>query len=126
MSEPVSRSTSASTDTSFVRACALSDVPEAGAVGVEVDGVPVAVVRSEGEVHAIYNVCSHEEVALSEGDVEDGEIECWLHGSRFDLRSGRPTGLPATEPVPVYPVRVENGDVLVDVRHPIIEGATTP
>ncbi|HEY6738711.1 MAG TPA: non-heme iron oxygenase ferredoxin subunit [Actinopolymorphaceae bacterium] len=109
-----------------MRACALTDIPEVGAVGVEIDGVPVAVVRSEGEVHAIYNVCSHEEVALSEGDVEDGEIECWLHGSRFDLRNGEPTGLPATEPVPVYPVRVEDGDVLVDVRHPIIEGAATP
>ena len=52
---------------------------------------------------------------LSEGDVEDCEIECWLHGSRFDLRTGKPTGLPATEPVAVYPVTVEGDDVLVDV-----------
>jgi 3-phenylpropionate/trans-cinnamate dioxygenase ferredoxin component len=77
------------------------------------------VVRSHGELYALYNVCSHEEVELSEGDVDDGEIECWLHGSRFDLRTGRPTGLPATEPVPVYPVKVDGEAVLVDVHNPL-------
>jgi 3-phenylpropionate/trans-cinnamate dioxygenase ferredoxin subunit len=51
--------------------------------------------------------------------VEGCEIECWLHGSRFDLRTGKPTSLPATEPVPIYPVKVEGGDVLVDVHTPI-------
>jgi len=40
-------------------------------------------------------------------------IECWLHGSCFDLRTGKPTGYPATEPVPVYPVKIEGGDVYV-------------
>ena len=48
--------------------------------------------------------------------MEDCEIECWLHGSRFDLRTGKPTGLPATEPVAVYPVTVQGDDVLVDVH----------
>ncbi|GAB3419796.1 non-heme iron oxygenase ferredoxin subunit [Flindersiella endophytica] len=104
----------------FVKACPLAEVAEGSAVGVEVDGVPVAIVHSDGgEVHAIHNVCSHAEVALSEGDVEDGEIECWLHGSRFDLRSGQPTGLPATEPVPIYPVKVDGDDVLVDIENPL-------
>jgi 3-phenylpropionate/trans-cinnamate dioxygenase ferredoxin component len=103
----------------FVKACALGDIPDTGAVGVTVGDTPVAVVRSEGNVYAIHDVCSHAEVQLSEGDVEDGEVECWLHGSRFDLRTGKPTGLPATEPVPVYPVQIEGGDVLVDVHHPL-------
>ena len=52
---------------------------------------------------------------LSEGDVWDCSIECWLHGSRFDLKTGDPIGLPATEPVPVYPVEVRDGDVYVRV-----------
>jgi 3-phenylpropionate/trans-cinnamate dioxygenase ferredoxin subunit len=104
----------------FAKACPLSSVAEGTAVGVEIDGVPVAIVRSQdGEVHAIHNVCSHAEVALSEGDVEDGEVECWLHGSRFDLRTGQPTGLPATEPVPIYPVQVDGDVVLVDVSNPL-------
>ena len=55
-------------------------------------------------------------LAESEGDVEDGHIECWLHGSLFDLRTGAPTGLPAVRPVPTYPVTVEGDDVLVQME----------
>ncbi len=99
----------------YVRACRADEVAEATAVRVVIDGVPVAVVRSDGEVYAIHDVCSHANVALSEGEVEDGAIECWLHGSRFDLVSGRPSGLPATQPVPVYPVKIDGDDVLVSV-----------
>ena len=54
--------------------------------------------------------------ALSDGDVADCEIECWLHGSCFDLRSGKPTGLPATEPVAVFPTEVRGDDVYVELR----------
>ena len=97
----------------FQRACALADVPEEGAVGVEVAGVPVAVVRAGGEVFALHDVCSHEEVPLSEGEIYDCTVECWLHGSCFDLRTGDPTGPPATVPVPVYPVKIEGDDVYV-------------
>ena len=100
----------------FVRACSLADVPDGGAVRVLLDGVPVAIVRSDGEVYAIHDVCSHANVALSEGEVEGRTIECWLHGSRFDLVSGRPTGLPATQPVPVYPVKIEGDDVYVALQ----------
>ena len=97
----------------FVRVCALADVPEDGALGLDVDGTPVAVVRAEGGVYALHDVCSHAEVPLSEGEVYDHTIECWLHGSRFDVRTGNPTGPPATQPVPVYPVKTEDGDVYV-------------
>jgi 3-phenylpropionate/trans-cinnamate dioxygenase ferredoxin subunit len=113
----------------FTRLCSLADVKEPGALRVELEDLgfagreAVAVVRFEGEVFAIEDLCSHAEVPLSEGDVEEFKgaptIECWLHGSCFDLTSGRPTNLPATEPVPVYPVRVDGDDVLVDVDAPI-------
>jgi 3-phenylpropionate/trans-cinnamate dioxygenase ferredoxin subunit len=111
----------------FARVCSLADVKEPGSLRVELDGAArpeaIAVVRFEGEVFAIEDVCSHAEVPLSEGDVEEFHgaptIECWLHGSCFDLTSGRPTNLPATEPVPVYPVRVDGDDVFVDVDAPI-------
>ena len=82
---------------------------------VHVDGVPVCLVRSEGEVFAIGDICSHGQVSLSEGEVDGCEIECWLHGSRFDLRTGRPSGPPATTPVPIYPVSVEGDTVFVTV-----------
>ncbi len=100
----------------FVRACAVADVPDNSATRVVIGNTPVAIVRSEGEVYAIYDVCSHADVPLSEGDVDDGTIECWLHGSRFDLSTGRPTGLPATRPVPVYPTKIDGDDVLVAIQ----------
>jgi 3-phenylpropionate/trans-cinnamate dioxygenase ferredoxin component len=102
--------------TDFVKACAVADVPDEGAIRVVVGGVPLAVVRSEDTIYAIFDVCSHQDVPLSEGDVEEGSIECWLHGSRFDLATGRPTSLPATRPVPVYPVKIDGDDVLVALQ----------
>jgi 3-phenylpropionate/trans-cinnamate dioxygenase ferredoxin component len=101
------------------RAAALDDVPRDGSLAVEVDGVEVALVRTDDEVFAIHDECSHASVALSEGEVEGCEIECWLHGSMFDLRTGKPTNLPATEPVEIYPVKVEDGAVYIDVSRPL-------
>ena len=93
----------------------LKELPNGSAMRVEVDGVEVALVHTEGQVYAIDDVCSHAEVSLSEGEVQGCFIECWLHGSRFDLLTGAPTGLPATRPVAVYPVHVIDGRVHVDV-----------
>ena len=109
--------------TEFRYACALADVPVGGVTAVDVEGVDVAIVRTEDEVFAIRDECSHAAIALSEGDVDtDGcEIECWLHGSRFDLRTGKPTGLPAYEPVAIYPCKIEGDAVVVAVEHPINE-----
>ena len=99
-----------------MRACSLNEIPEEGTHRVVLDGIPICVARSEGEVFAINDVCSHADVSLSEGDVEDGTVECWLHGSRFDLRTGAPTGLPATKPVATYAVTVEGDDVHVKLE----------
>jgi 3-phenylpropionate/trans-cinnamate dioxygenase ferredoxin component len=97
----------------FTRACALADLPDQGAIAVEVDGEPVAIFRTGAEVFALRDVCSHAEVALSEGEIYDHTVECWLHGSCFDLRTGRPTGPPATEPVATYRVKIQDDDVYV-------------
>jgi 3-phenylpropionate/trans-cinnamate dioxygenase ferredoxin subunit len=89
---------------------------EPGAVRrVEVDGVPVAVVRIDDEVYAIGDICSHAHVSLSEGDVwcDERELECPQHGSTFSLLTGEPVTLPATQPVPVYDVSVADGVVTV-------------
>ncbi len=100
----------------FRRACPLDDVPETGALRVEFDDIDVAIVRSDGELYAIQDVCSHAEVALSEGEVEGATIECWMHGSRFDLPTGAPTGPPATEQVDVFDVQVIDGAVYVSQK----------
>ena len=103
----------------FSKACALAELTVGEPLAVTVDEVDVAIVRDGDEVYAIHDECSHANIALSEGDVDGCLIECWLHGSTFDLRTGKPTTLPAFEPVPVYPVRVDDDDVLVDVENPL-------
>ena len=106
-------------------ACYGSDVPTGGTLRVELDAadgspVEVAMVRDEdGVLHAISDICSHGQVSLSDGEVEGCTVECWLHGSRFDLRTGKPLALPAVRPVPVYPVTIDGERVLVDVDSPL-------
>lgn len=106
----------ASDTATWHRACAAADVTDEAAIHVDIAGKPICVARSGGDLYAIYDVCSHADVPLSEGDVEDCTVECWLHGSRFDLRTGKPTGLPATRPVPIYPVKQEGDDVFVAIE----------
>ena len=99
----------------FERACAVADVLEDEALGVTVGAQSVAVARHGEELFALQDLCSHAAVALSEGEVADCTVECWLHGSRFDLRTGKPVNLPATEPVQTYPTTIEGDTVLVDL-----------
>ncbi|MFE1168018.1 non-heme iron oxygenase ferredoxin subunit [Nocardiopsis sp. NPDC058789] len=100
----------------WVKVAELDEIPEEGVLGIETDDeTPIALVRTEGEVYALRDVCSHAEVRLSEGEVEDGTLECWLHGSCFDLRSGAPVNPPATQPVPTYDVKIDGDDVLVSL-----------
>jgi 3-phenylpropionate/trans-cinnamate dioxygenase ferredoxin component len=93
----------------------VSDLKEDGAIQVVLGGDEIAIVQSDGEVYAIRDWCSHAAVPLSEGEVDGTTIECWLHGSCFDLRTGQPISMPATVPVPVYPIKIEGDDVLVSI-----------
>lgn len=85
---------------------------------VVVKGEPVGIYRVGENVYAIHDVCTHEETYLTEGDFEpeDLEVECPLHGSRFNVETGEVRILPATKPVATYEVRVEEGNVLVGPR----------
>ena len=100
---------------SFERACSLDEFRDGEAIAAKVGDQEIAVARNGDEFFAVEDICSHAAVALSEGEVEDCTVECWLHGSRFDLRTGKPTGPPATEPVPIYPVQVDGDDVLINL-----------
>ena len=97
------------------RVCAASDLASDQALRVVVDGTPIAVVKdAAGDIHAIGDTCTHGDISLSEGFVEDDTLECWAHGSKFSLITGKPLSLPAYEPVPVYVVTVTDGDVYID------------
>lgn len=96
------------------RVCAVSELSVATAKKVVVGGVPIAVVMdSAGDVHALGDTCTHGDISLSEGFVEDDTLECWAHGSKFELTTGRPRTLPAYEPVPVFSVEIIDGDVYI-------------
>jgi len=83
----------------------------------EVEDHRVAVVRIGDDVYAIGDICTHQDIPLSEGevDVETCHIECWKHGSSFSLVTGEPDVFPATRPVPVYRAWVDNGEVFVEI-----------
>ena len=95
----------------------LADIEPGTAKRVDVGKRTVALVRCGDDVYAIGDTCSHAEVSLSEGEVycDEREIECWKHGSTFSLVTGEPQTLPATQPVPVYEVRIEQGEIVVVV-----------
>ncbi|MHB1066554.1 MAG: non-heme iron oxygenase ferredoxin subunit [Candidatus Nanopelagicales bacterium] len=84
----------------------VGDIAPRTALRVFVDGTAIAVVRTDEGIFAIQDRCSHADVSLADGDIDGCAIECWLHGSAFDLRTGLPLSLPATVPVPVYAVEV--------------------
>ncbi len=95
--------------------CAFEELAPGSARRFDVDGLRIAVVRIGDDVYAIGDRCTHQDISLSEGevDVEERTIECWKHGSQFDLVTGEPTSLPATKPTPVYDVSVLDGRVVI-------------
>ena len=90
-------------------------IPEGAGTSVEVGGTRIALFRLGTEIHAIGDRCSHAEASLSEGEVFDDEVECPRHGATFDITTGEALTLPASRPVPVFPVRVVDGTVEVGV-----------
>jgi len=100
---------------SFARICPAHTVAKGEVVSAAVAGTQIALIHADdGNFYAVHDECSHANIPLSEREVQGCTLECWLHGSRFDVRTGRPAGPPATEPVPVYPVEVRGGDVYVN------------
>ena len=100
------------------RLCKVDDVAPGTAKRFDIGKARICVVRIDDDFYAIGYRCSHADFSLSEGEVwpDEKEIECWKHGSTFSLVTGEPQSLPATVPVPVYDVRVEGDDVIVEVK----------
>jgi len=95
---------------------AVADLPVESLTRVEVEGVPICLVHAEdGNFYAINDTCTHEDYSLSEGELWEMSVECPKHGSRFDVRTGKVTGLPAVIPARTYPVTIEDGEIYVEV-----------
>ncbi|MBT8216752.1 MAG: non-heme iron oxygenase ferredoxin subunit [Acidimicrobiia bacterium] len=100
----------------------LTDLPDGRGVRVEAVGHRIALFRIDNSVYAIGDRCSHAEASLAEGELFDLDVECPRHGSEFNIVTGEPDSLPATRPVPIYPVSVEDGEVFLELE-PVEEDA---
>lgn len=109
----------------LTKAAQLSELEDKRPVRVDVDGVPVCLIRIGEEVKAVHDTCSHEEYSLADGMVWLNDVECAKHGSTFDLDTGDPKSLPAVDPVPVFATEVDGDTVLVDTSE-ALNGAEYP
>jgi 3-phenylpropionate/trans-cinnamate dioxygenase ferredoxin component len=101
----------------FVSVARVGDIPEGSARACSVAGHNVAIFNCGGQLYATDNICSHDYAQLHDGyvDGDDCTVECPLHGSLFDLRTGAARTLPATQPVKVYQLRVEGDEIQIEV-----------
>lgn len=99
----------------FVTVARFDDVPENDVKAVMVGELAIVLINKDGQIYALEDRCSHEDFPLSTGDLASGEITCSLHGARFDIETGQPRALPAVLPVRTFDVRVEDGDIQVDL-----------
>lgn len=101
--------------TSWIDALATEDLPADDVIGVAVAGKDIAVYTVGADVFATDNLCTHGNARLCDGFLDGHEIECPLHQGKFDVRDGRPTCDPVTEPLRTYPVRIEGSRVFIQV-----------
>jgi 3-phenylpropionate/trans-cinnamate dioxygenase ferredoxin subunit len=101
----------------LVKLATVHDIPANEVRAFDYDGRRIAIYHCGGIFYATTDICSHAYAELSEGylDCDDCTIECPLHGSRFDIRTGAVLSLPAFEPIEIYAVRVEGEDVLIEL-----------
>lgn len=97
----------------MVRVCTVDALPVGEAVRI-VAHAPIAVFNADGTYYAVDDTCTHQDASLADGWLEGCQVECPLHASAFDLRTGLPTGPPAKRPVRTYPVTVDDGVIYVD------------
>ena len=99
----------------WIDVLALESVPEGDVTSVNVGGQEVALYEVEGEVFATDNFCTHGAARMSDGFLEGREIECPLHQGRFDVCTGKAMCAPLSQDIRVYPVRIENKRVWVNM-----------
>ena len=85
-------------------------------IRIDKGGVSICVAKVGDEVFALNDTCSHSDASLSEGEIVDGAIECWLHGAHFDLKTGEALTPPAVSPIKSYPVKIEGQSVTIEIE----------
>jgi 3-phenylpropionate/trans-cinnamate dioxygenase ferredoxin subunit len=93
----------------------LDQLAQGKPMRIEKDGKSICVAKIGDEVFAVDDTCTHSDASLSEGDITDFKIECWLHGAEFDLRTGQALTLPATQALETYAVKIDGNSVTVEI-----------
>lgn len=105
----------------FFPVAAVDELTNGERLFLEIAEIPIVVFNIAGEFFAIQDTCSHDDGPLGEGDLDGYEIICPRHGARFDVRTGKVTRLPAIVDIPAFPVRVENGQILIGIPKELLE-----
>ena len=92
-----------------------AELPPGERLFLEISGQPIVLFNLAGQFFAIGDLCSHDNGPLGDGEVDGEEVVCPRHGARFEIRTGRASGLPAVRDIPAYPVRVVEGMLQVGI-----------
>ena len=99
----------------LIRLAAVSDIAPGGRLSVEIDETPALILRAGDEFYCLDDVCTHDGQPLTDGPFDGWQITCPRHGAKFDVRNGKPTCMPATSPIRVYPVTIQDGSIFVSI-----------
>ena len=99
----------------FIQIAPLVELIPGGRLFVEVDGKAIVIFDLAGTLFAIGDVCTHDNGPLGDGEIDDHDVICPRHGARFDIRTGKASGLPAVVDIPAYPVRIEGEMIQIGV-----------
>lgn len=99
----------------WTRVAAVGDCPVGGLKSVRAGSEFLVLANVDGDVYALEDTCSHEDLPLSDGELDGGDVVCMYHGARFDACTGKNKTLPAIRPVRSFPVEVRDGDIYVDL-----------
>ena len=99
----------------WVKVADLSECPPGNLLEVEAGRERIVLANVDGDVYALQNRCSHQDLPLSDGELEGDRLECLYHGARFDVCTGKAVGLPAIKPVPSYDVQIRGQEIFVQI-----------
>ena len=99
----------------FIKVATTSDIPDPGTMLVELEDRIVVLVHVDGQYYCLDDVCTHDGGPLADGALEGCELICPRHGARFDVKTGEPLSMPATEATGVHEVRVDGEELFVRI-----------
>jgi naphthalene 1,2-dioxygenase system ferredoxin subunit len=103
----------------WVDALSADDLPTDDVLGTVIAGREIAIYTVGDAIYATDNICTHGQARLCDGFLDGHEIECPMHQGKFDVRNGRPTCDPVTEPLRSYPIKIEGQRVYVQLDSPV-------